>query len=197
MQLLEEGLLTMEDALVDQPARDAERCALATESLLASGRLRMQVHGASMLPTLWPGDLVEIRSCSVDEVLPGEIVLARRAGRFFLHRFVSRFPNGFALRGDSMPGPDPQFPNEALLGRLVGCRERGSSESKNHPVLPLRSWSWAIGQLFCFFAPARRLALKLHFRRIRNSCEGQIVRVGLAANNLPAINIGAADSGAS
>lgn len=64
MQLLEEGLLTMEDALVDQTARDVERCALATESLLASGRLRMQVHGASMLPTLWPGDLVEIRrSC--------------------------------------------------------------------------------------------------------------------------------------
>ena len=101
MQFLEEDFLTMDDAVGDARAREVERCALATESLQASGRLRLQVHGESMLPTLWPGDLVEIRSCSVAEVLPGEIVLAFREGRFFLHRFVGRLQaNGFLLRGD-------------------------------------------------------------------------------------------------
>lgn len=186
----------MEDALVDQPAREAERCALATESLLASGRLRMQVHGESMLPTLWPGDLVEIRSCSVDEVQPGEIVLARREGRFFLHRFLGRSQtNGFLLRGDSMPSPDPQFSNEALLGRLVSCGEQ--RKNQDHPVLALRRWSWALGQLFCFSGVARRLALRLHLRRKSNARDHQSAGADLAANNLAAVNVGAADPGAS
>ena len=50
------------------------------------------------------------QSCSL-EGPPGEIVLALRDGRLFLHRFVAlRTPNGFELRGDSMPGADPRFP---------------------------------------------------------------------------------------
>ena len=150
-----------------------------------------------MLPTLWPGDLVEIRSCSVDEVLPGEIVLAFREGRFFLHRFVGRSQaNGFLLRGDSMPRPDPRFSDQALLGRLASCGNQRKNQGL--PVLPLRLWSWALGQLFCFFGPARRLALRLHFRRKRNAREVQSVGgADLAANNLGAIDIGVADSGAS
>ena len=77
-----------------------------------------------MLPALWPGDVVEIASCSLEDLRLGEIVLAQREGRLFLHRLVGRFTdpgtlNGFLLRGDSMPGLDPQFPIEALLGRLV------------------------------------------------------------------------------
>ena len=198
MQFLEEDFLTMDDAVGDARAREVERCALASESLQASGRLRLQVHGESMLPTLWPGDLVEIRSCSVDEVLPGEIVLAFREGRFFLHRFVGRLQaNGFLLRGDSMPRPDPRFSNQALLGRLVSCGEQGQRENQNHPVLALRPWSRALGQLFCFFGPARRLALKLHFRKKRSARKVQSVSGDLAANKFGAIHIGVVDPEAS
>jgi hypothetical protein len=103
-----------------------------------------------------------------------------RDGRLFLHRFVGRFvgrfndpckPSGFLLRGDSMPGPDPQFPTEALLGRLVQKIDEG------RPVCPgaLRrvfrarwlgvKWSRALGTLLCHCGVARRLALKLHSRR--------------------------------
>ena len=85
--------------------------------------LRLRVHGESMLPTLWPGDLVEIANCSPEELRTGEIVLAMREGRFFLHRLVAPCTsNGFLLRGDSMPGPDPLFPPEALVGRISGQR---------------------------------------------------------------------------
>lgn len=84
------------------------------------GRVRLRVYGQSMLPALWPGDVVEIESCALENVQPGEIVLAQRDGRLFLHRFLAPCPpNGFLLRGDSMPGPDPQYFREALLGRLV------------------------------------------------------------------------------
>src|SRR5208337_571164 len=126
MPVLAQDSVTLEsDASAARSSWSAERSALAADVLRRGGRLRLRVHGESMLPALWPGDVVEIASCSLEDVRPGEIVLARREGRLFLHRLVRRClvapgtPNGFLLRGDSMPGSDPQFPPEALLGRLV------------------------------------------------------------------------------
>src|SRR5229473_26067 len=59
-----------------------------------------------------------------------------RRSRFFLHRLVGPCkPSGFQLRGDSMPGNDPQFPPEALLGRMVRGADdgRGAPASTRHP----------------------------------------------------------------
>jgi Peptidase S24-like len=123
--------------------------ALVAEALRGRGRLRLRVHGESMLPTLWPGEVVEIEGCPPEEVRPGEIVLARRDGRLFLHRLVAPCaPNGFRLRGDSMPGADPPYPPEALLGRLARRADV--------------KWSRAVGMLLCHCGLARRLALKLY-----------------------------------
>jgi hypothetical protein len=122
-----------------------------------------------MLPALWPGDVVEIESCSLEDVRPGEIVLARRDDRLFLHRLVApNTPNGFLLRGDSVPGPDPLFPSQALLGRLVRRADTGRDGSP--PALRPGfgaewfgvRWSRAVGMLLCHCGIARRLALKLH-----------------------------------
>jgi len=138
---------------------DAERSALLADALRRSGRLRLRVHGESMLPSLWPGDVVEIASCSLEDVRPGEIVLALREGRLFLHRFVRPCAsNSFVLRGDSMPGTDPEFPPKALLGRLVRNADEGRRMSA--PAL-----SRAVGLLLCYCGVARRLVLKLHNRR--------------------------------
>lgn len=179
MQFLEEEFVRLFNAPSGPPGTgEAERSALAADSLRDSGRLRLQVRGESMLPILWPGDVVEIVSCPVEDVQQGEIVLALRAGRFFLHRFLACVqPDSFLMRGDSMPRPDPQFPNEALLGRLVSRAGQGQGQDQSRgqiedqeragPVLPLRPWSRAIGQLLCHCGPARRLALKLHDRRRR------------------------------
>jgi hypothetical protein len=145
----------------------AERTALAADVLRRFGRLRMQVHGESMLPVLWPRDVVEFVRCSIADVRPGEIVLARRGGQFYVHRFVTRcHPNGFLLRGDSMPAADPAFPDESLLGRLVS---RGGHESNGRPPLQLRPWSWALGRLIAHSNTAHRLVLKLYasWRAIR------------------------------
>jgi hypothetical protein len=129
-----------------------------------------------MLPTLWPDDVVEIASCSVDDVRPGEIVLALREDQFFLHRFLARSrANGFLLRGDSMPRPDLEFPNEALVGRLVGRTRQNQSRGQRQgplqdgpvptrPFLPLRPWSRAIGYVLCHYGALRRLVLKVHGR---------------------------------
>jgi hypothetical protein len=152
----------------------AVRSALVAEVLRRENQLRVcgEIHGESMLPALWPGDVVKIESCSLDELRPGEIVLAQRDDRLVLHRLVAdRGPNGFVLRGDSVRHPDPEYPPDALLGRLVrGAHEkRGRSETSQHVRLITEwlgaKWSRAVGILFCYCGLARRLALKLHSRR--------------------------------
>lgn len=135
---------------------------MATESLRRSGRLRLQVHGESMLPVVWPGDVVEIASCSPEDVWPGEIVLALRDSRFVLHRFVAPWQRGsFLLCGDSMPGSDPPFPLEALLGRMVPNAD--ANEVFGTTWFGVKC-SRGLGLLLCHCSLARRLALKLHRR---------------------------------
>ena len=138
----------------------AERSALLAEALQLQERQRLQVYGQSMLPALWPGDIAEVEACRVSEVRRGDIVLAHRDGRLFLHRFLGDSPDGgFLLRGDSMPMPDPVFPPEAMLARLVSAAPRrrrfGSLSS---------GWSRALGLLLCYCGIARRAALRWHRR---------------------------------
>ncbi len=142
----------------------AEHSAFIADALRVGDGLgssvRLRVHGESMLPALWPGHVVEIASCSLEALHNGDIVLALRDNRVFLHRLVSTQKNAFVLRGDSMPGPDPQYSTEALLGRLV----RGV-DLTNRRGLPAIAWCRAVGALFCHCSVLRRLALKLHSRR--------------------------------
>jgi hypothetical protein len=153
------------------PNWGAERAGLVADALHLGGRIRLRVHGESMLPTLWPGDEVEIESCSPEDVQPGEIVLAQKEDRLFLHRFVRRCsPNGFVMTGDSMPGPDPPYPAEALLGRLARREEPGRfPEATPRPGFASKwlgfEWPRAFGIVLCYSSLARRLALRLHSRR--------------------------------
>jgi len=186
MSVLDQNLLTLENSSARDSSWSAVRSALVADVLRRSGlsfgsvleglrpSVCLRVYGESMLPTLWPGDVVEITSCSLADVRPGEIVLALKDGRLFLHRLVASAPDGFVLRGDSMPGPDPWFPSGALLGRLI------------HAAGGRRSFSWsrsmlsrALGTVFCHCGPARRLALQLHRRRKPSAVEIQNPKCGI------------------
>ena len=67
----------------------AVKCELAGEVLRASGRVRLQVTGWSMLPSVWPGDTLVIESVASDAVSEGDIVLFSRERRLFAHRVVT------------------------------------------------------------------------------------------------------------
>jgi hypothetical protein len=99
---------------------------LMLDVLLRLGRCRLRVSGTSMLPTLWPGDVVSIESRRLSELRAGDIVLYERRGRFFLHRLVAlpaeRFPGRLVTRGDSMPQADPAVRVESVLGVLATVR---------------------------------------------------------------------------
>jgi hypothetical protein len=130
---------------------------LAVESLRRAGRLRMRVRGESMLPTLWPNDIVEIERCSLADVVVGDIVLGFRDTRFFLHRFVATCDRGFLMRGDSMPGVDPAYPSDALLGKLIRV-ERAGREVAASRWAPFRR---AFGFVICYCPWVRRLAFRI------------------------------------
>ncbi|PYV14176.1 MAG: hypothetical protein DMG21_19045 [Acidobacteria bacterium] len=62
--------------------------ALFVEVLHAYGMARLRVNGASMLPSIWPGDILEVRRPGEVKIASGELVLFERGGRFFAHRVV-------------------------------------------------------------------------------------------------------------
>lgn len=150
------------------PDWGAESTGLVADALSLGGSILLRVHGESMLPALWPGDEVEIESCRLEDVECGEILLAQREGRLFLHRLVRRCrANRFVMTGDSMPGPDHEYSSEALLGRLVRRRQTGSALAiSRRPGFGSTRfgaiWFRALGTLICHSGVARRIALRLH-----------------------------------
>lgn len=89
------------------------RCELAAQVLKDSGILRLRASGSSMLPSLWPGDVITIKPQSFEQWRPGDIVLYRRAGTFFIHRVIAVSNSGdfLIVQGDWLPQPDPRSPH--------------------------------------------------------------------------------------
>ena len=106
--------------------RETLGCELAAEVLRSSGRLRLRVSGASMLPAVWPGDVLSVSRRSAAQALPGDIILFARQGRLFAHRVVERtIHQGAAYwitRGDRLDHHDPQVSSRELLGRITSIQ---------------------------------------------------------------------------
>jgi signal peptidase I len=133
---------------------------LADEVLRTTGVLRLAAFGYSMLPTLWPGDVLIVQAHAFDQLQPGDVVLFSRDGRFFIHRILRRLEDGSRLltRGDAMPDPDAPVSANALLGKVVSV-ERGSL-----PV-PIPRCSWLrrlLGLILAYSSRLRSLALRWH-----------------------------------
>jgi hypothetical protein len=150
------------------PILEQDRCSLAAELLLRHRTLKLKAFGTSMLPTLWPGDVVTIRTCSFDEACPGDIVLCVRDGRFYLHRVhqkttATSYPQ-LCTRGDSMPLPDPPVSRSEILGKACSIERNGRFVELSR--------SRSFGALFLGRLVAHSnlfLRLVLHLRRTRSS----------------------------
>jgi len=111
----------LEDRLA-RTRRSALKGELAREMLRRFGTLRLQVTGHSMLPSVWPGDVLLIQGCQLGEVSPGDIVLFSRHGRLFAHRVVGRKAElenpRLVTQGDAMSTADPPIASEEFLGKV-------------------------------------------------------------------------------
>jgi len=122
---------------------------LALEVLRSLGEARLPVTGASMLPAIWPGDVLEVRRQNVAEISPGQVVLLERQGHLVAHRVIEKVggPGGTLLvtRGDRMRESDPPVPSEELLGRVT-CVLRGRRRIVPRLTRGRRIASWVLGR---------------------------------------------------
>jgi hypothetical protein len=95
---------------------------LASELLSSAGRVRSFARGSSMLPTIFPGDTLEIRSAAFDDVRVGDIVLALNGDHLCTHRVVREEVRTerrvLITSGDALPFEDPRPVSE---NEFLGC----------------------------------------------------------------------------
>jgi len=126
--------------------REGHKLSLAADILRASGSIRLRALGTSMLPSIWPGNVLNIKSMTAEDAATGDIVLFEHDDRFFIHRLIEKRDLEWTTRGDSLPHDDPAVSPSAFLGR-VSAIHRGHRVivPKAQPSLPLRAIAWALG----------------------------------------------------
>jgi len=147
---------------MDLETRDECRCSLAAEALQSGGTLKLRATGISMLPTLWPGDLLTVQSVRPEIAQPGDIVLCMREGRFFVHRLVKRSHGldeaSLVTRGDCMSENDPPIGTRELLGKITEVQRAGRIFA---PARTLSLLSKLVATMFCHSQLFRRVGLRL------------------------------------
>lgn len=143
--------------------REDLKLELAVETLRRAGTVRLKAWGASMLPSIWPGELLTIHGVTQDQLLPGDIIWVRRSRRCFVHRFVSKHPapDGLLLitRGDAMRQDDPPVAASELMGRVMNVQRGNRSFVSTRRVPLVHS---AAGWILCRSDRLRSLVLRLH-----------------------------------
>ncbi|HJZ71043.1 MAG TPA: S24/S26 family peptidase [Vicinamibacterales bacterium] len=100
------------------------------EAALASGTLvRFRAEGSSMHPTIRDGEVITAAPVSSADVVRGDVLLCRHAGRVLAHRLVAiagdRDRRRFELRGDSQRAPGVSVGAADIVARIVAVRRRG------------------------------------------------------------------------
>jgi signal peptidase I len=136
-----------ESVPVIEGPRDQLKHDLAVEVLRSFGETRLSVTGSSMLPAVWPGDILTIRRQRAEEIREGEIVLSQREGWFVAHRVMRKIRQDGVImlltRGDRLKKPDPLVAAEDLLGRVTVI-QRGRRLVNPRLTLRGRLSSWAL-----------------------------------------------------
>ena len=135
-----------------EPIREQQKLDLAVEVLRTSGQLRLAARGYSMLPSLWPGDVLTLQAAGIEQFAPQDLLLYCREGRFFIHRVLRRTETDgetrLITRGDSMPQNDLPVSSPEVLAKVMSV-ERHGQELPQVPRctlltrsigLPLGSW---------------------------------------------------------
>jgi len=143
-------------------AREENKCKLAEQVLRSCGQLHLCATGTSMLPTLWPGDLLTVRRQPFSRVLPGDLILYTRYNRFFIHRVIKRLVQDrcqmLVARGDALPEPDIPVSAHEFLGTVTAIKRDRQMPTQATSRSRLNS---LLGTLFCRCDFLRGLALRL------------------------------------
>lgn len=148
---------------------------LAADILHARSPIQVRVFGTSMLPSIWPGDLLAIENCDASEIRGGDIIRFMQAGRFVIHRVITVANDsgniGWITRGDSMTREDLPVSEKHFLGRVCSIRR------KSRWVPPPRHLSKTAHWLGCTLQtlgslPGRVLRVRHWWRKRRDAVSG-------------------------
>jgi hypothetical protein len=148
---------------------DCPQLSLVADALASGGTIKLRAFGSSMLPSLWPGDVLTIEGPSCSPV-PGDIVLALQNQRPFIHRVQEKRNCHDCLewitRGDAVPQDDPPVQASEILGRV------SLVERDRRVIVPRRQLSSAVRLLawmLCHWDRFRSICLRMHsFRQSLN-----------------------------
>jgi hypothetical protein len=140
-------------------AGDAHKLELAAEILTSGNTLRLRAFGTSMLPSVWPGDVLSVEPKPEHEIVAGDIVLVARRNRFFIHRLIEKRDSCCITRGDSLPHSDDPVNSSEVLGRvsLIHKKNRTIVANRRRPLFN-RALAW----MLCHSSTFRTVALRLH-----------------------------------
>jgi signal peptidase I len=141
----------------------AVKCELAAEILRSTGKLRLQVTGWSMLPSIFPGDTLLVERATGDEVRQGDIVLCIRDRRFFAHRVLGRTgDSGIQTRGDAMATPDSLVQEKEMIGKVALILRNGK---RLRPRQKMRASARIVAALAQRSTLAARIVVGVHSLR--------------------------------
>jgi len=148
-------------ALMTKSCEDP-RLDLAAEILRFGGIIRLRGLGTSMLPAIWPGDVLSIETQHPEPMVPGDIVLVMRGSRFFVHRLIEKCNEDgsrWITRGDALPQNDPPVAATELLGKVSSIRRgRHVIMPRRRVRLPARALAW----MLCHCDSFKNVTLSMH-----------------------------------
>ncbi len=143
--------------------RRALCCELVADVARSAGEVCLKVTGTSMLPAVWPGDVVTVRRCDLAQLQPGQIVLYRREGTLTAHRIIRVSRDRLVTRGDSLSSYDLPVRAFEIVGQVVSISRAGRYISPEQS-----SWQRAASSILRRSDFCTRLAMALS-RRLRRS----------------------------
>jgi signal peptidase I len=100
-------------------------CELVADVARISGQVQLRVVGVSMVPTLWPGDLVFVRHCNPADIQPGSIIVFRQNKNLIVHRMIHWAGQCLIARGDARPCFDDPVGAADLVGEVESVFRNG------------------------------------------------------------------------
>ncbi|MGA8631481.1 MAG: S26 family signal peptidase [Terracidiphilus sp.] len=104
-------------------------CELVADVARISGKVQLKVAGASMAPTLWPGDLVFVRHCDPAQLHPNAVIVFRQEQRLIIHRFMHWAGQSVIARGDARPCFDDPVSVDDIVGEVESVVRDGRTVS--------------------------------------------------------------------
>lgn len=123
-------------------SQDAVKRQLAADMIRTFGELRLRVTGSSMLPSVFPGDILSVKRSEVTDISSGDMVLFERQGHLCAHYVVrkasDRGQTYLVTRGHLLSCADPPVSPRELLGRVTSI-ERGRFHIDPQAALSIHS----------------------------------------------------------